>query len=192
MGAAASSLPAAGEDDAAERRALAAYDAEIAAGRAEVGDARDGLLWLCAARHPRLGRTSPARGLPDELLRIIGAFASPRVSRVADLARALTQRAGCRARRGDFDLARRDAAEAAALAPTYAKPHYIAGAALLALRRPAEAASALRRALRHDDDDGRCAREIDATLLDGLVLCLDTYPARTPPAPARRLVDARA
>ena len=80
---------------------------------------------------------------------------------------------------------------AAALPPTYAKPHYIAGAALLALRRPAEAASALRRALRHDDD-GRCAREIDATLLDGLVLCLDTYPARTPPAPARRLVDARA
>ena len=56
---------------------------------------------------------------------------------------------------------------------------------------PAEAASALRAALRHDDD-GRCAREIDATLLDGLVLCLDTYPARTPPAPARQLVDARA
>ena len=191
MGAAASSLPAAGEDDAAERCALAAYDAEIAAGRAEVGDARDGLLWLCAARHPRLGRASPARGLPDELLRIVGAFASPRVSRVADLARALTQRAGWRARRGDFDVARRDAAEAAALAPTYAKPHYIAGAALLALRRPAEAASALRAALRHDDD-GRCAREIDATLLDGLVLCLDTYPARTPPAPARQLVDARA
>ena len=76
--------------------------------------------------------------------------------------------------------------------------HGVHDLALRASRRylRADAASAGRRrassaALRHDDD-GRCAREIDATLLDGLVLCLDTYPARTPPAPARQLVDARA